>query len=137
GSKKMPDIIATVVSISGDVLARDAEGNLRSLNAGDALFEGESLVTPTGGRAELLMTGGESLEVGPEQAIKLTQDLSEAARPDQTDAQVAQGAIEQVIQALNEGENLDEILEAPAAGLAGGGGGEGSNFVRLLRISEE
>src|SRR5690606_38710596 len=30
-----------------------------------------------------------------------------------------------------------EVLEAPAAGQAGGGGGDGSSFVRLERIGEE
>jgi hypothetical protein len=41
-----------------------------------------------------------------------------------------------IIQAINEGGSLDELLEETAAGEAAGGSDGGSTFVRLLRIAE-
>ncbi|NMG75816.1 retention module-containing protein, partial [Aromatoleum diolicum] len=131
----MAEAIAVVVAVRGEAFARNAEGKLRPLHAGDTLYEGEVVVTSAGGRVELAMSEGESLAISENQTVKLTSEVSEATRPTRDDAQVTQGTVDQVIRALEQGENLDD-LEAPAAGLAGGGGGEGSSFVRLLRISE-
>ncbi|WP_159099457.1 retention module-containing protein [Parazoarcus communis] len=129
--------VATVVSITGKAEARDQAGNLRLLKVGDALLEGETLVTAAGARAELLVVAdGSIVPVGEDQAVLISADLSEATRPQANEAQLADGTIQQVIQALNDGANLDDVLEEPAAGLTGGGGGDGNDFVRLLRITE-
>ncbi|PKO79716.1 MAG: hypothetical protein CVU19_16405, partial [Betaproteobacteria bacterium HGW-Betaproteobacteria-13] len=129
--------VATVVSITGKAEARDQAGNLRLLKVGDALLEGETLVTAAGARAELLVVAdGSIVPVGEDQAVLISADLSESTRPQANEAQLADGTIQQVIQALNDGTNLDDVLEDPAAGLTGGGGGDGNDFVRLLRITE-
>ncbi|THF61148.1 retention module-containing protein, partial [Pseudothauera nasutitermitis] len=128
--------IATVVTVTGQAFARDAEGNLRALKAGDVLHEGEVVITSSGGRVELATLEGELLAFGEHQSIAVTADLSEETRPQAADAALADGTVEQILQALDSGASLDDLLEAPAAGLSGGAGGDGSNFVRLLRISE-
>ncbi|NMG67743.1 retention module-containing protein [Azoarcus indigens] len=128
--------VATVVAVTGTAYARDAEGRMRLLRAGDAINEGETVVTSSGGRVELAFEDGSVLPVEQNQSIAVTAELSETSRPQALDAQLGDASIAQVIQALNDGGNLDDALEAPAAGLAGGGGGEGNNFVRLLRITE-
>lgn len=132
----MAQIIATVVAVTGDAFARDVDGKLRALKAGDALHEGETVVTSAGGRVELAMSEGGVFEVAGNQTVALTPDLAEGSRATAQDAQIGQAAIDQVVQALEQGGTLDNVLEAPAAGLAGGGGGDGNNFVRLLRIAE-
>ena len=128
--------VATVVAVTGTAYARDAEGRMRLLRAGDAINEGETVVTSSGGRVELAFEDGSVLPVEQNQSIAVTAELSETSRPQALDAQLGDASIAQVIQALNDGGNLDDALEAPAAGLAGGAGGEGNNFVRLLRITE-
>ncbi|THF54992.1 retention module-containing protein [Pseudothauera rhizosphaerae] len=128
--------VATVVAVTGHAFARDTEGNMRPLKADDALLEGETIVTSAGGRVELATLDGELLAIGEQQTVTVTAELSEGTRPQAPDAALADGTVEQVIQALETGANLDDVLEAPAAGLGGGGGGEGSSFVRLLRITE-
>ncbi|PKO51882.1 MAG: hypothetical protein CVU28_10850, partial [Betaproteobacteria bacterium HGW-Betaproteobacteria-21] len=128
--------IATVISISGRALARDVDGNTRVLKPGDVLLEGETLITSDGGRVELALVDSSMLQIADNQSVLMTAELSEATRPAAPEAQLADGTIQQVIQALNDGSNLDDVLEEPAAGLTGGGSGEGSGFVRLLRIAE-
>jgi len=133
----MTALTATVVAVTGNAFARDIDGNLRPLKPGDTLKEGESIITSAGGRVEIAMPDGETFGVEENVTFKLSTDLSEASRPDAQDAHLADGTIDQVIDAINQGASLDDVIEAPAAGLAGGGGGEGSSFVRLLRISED
>lgn len=130
--------IATVVAVSGTAFAVDANGNRRALKAGDILLKGEVVQTPVDSRVELLMDDGKLLAVAPERSIKLDESVTQTAeRPTAQDASVAQGTIDTVIQALQRGGDLNEQLEATAAGLGGGGGeGEGSSFVQLLRIFE-
>ncbi|NMG43255.1 retention module-containing protein [Aromatoleum toluvorans] len=131
----MAQAIAVVVAVTGKAFARDVKGNLRPLKAGDTLQEGESVITMAGGHVELAMSDGAPMAIAADQTVTLTADVSATTRPAPEDAQVSQATVDQVIQALEQGGNLDDI-EAPAAGLAGGGGGDGNSFVRLLRISE-
>ena len=128
--------IATVVAVTGHALARDAAGNTRSLKPGDVLLEGETVITSAGGRVELATLDGALLGIGENQSVAMSGELSAATRAHATEAQIADGSVEQVLQALEQGANLDDVLEAPAAGLSGGDGGDGSSFVRLLRVSE-
>src|SRR5690554_4455518 len=135
--------IATVLSITGRVWARDEEGNVRELSVGDTLLEGEVLVTSDNGSAQLdfgdgldptLVEGGEQITMTPELETDGPLDGSEFAALDDD--------LEALLTAIDEGEgDLLDLLEAPAAGPgAGGGGGAeggGHNFVRLARIAEE
>src|SRR5690554_697772 len=135
--------IATVLSITGRVWARDEEGNVRELSVGDTLLEGEVLVTSDNGSAQLdfgdgldptLVEGGEQIAMTPELDADEPLDGSEFAALDDD--------LEALLAAIDEGEgDLLDLLEAPAAGPgAGGGGGAeggGHNFVRLARIAEE
>ncbi|MCK2182935.1 retention module-containing protein, partial [Halomonas getboli] len=133
-------IIATVVSITGQAWARDAEGHLRELRVGDTLQEGETLVTSDNGRAVLdfgdnldptVIAGGEEVVM----TLELASDHSVASE----EASAQDGDIEALLTAIDEGQgDLLETLDATAAGGAGGAGGgdSGHSFVRLLRISE-
>ncbi|AYH42204.1 hypothetical protein CDA09_02180 [Azoarcus sp. DN11] len=123
------------MAVTGKAFARDLDGNLRPLKAGDTLLENEVVITMAGGHVELSMSDGAPMAITEDQTVTLTADVSATTRPTAEDAHVSQATVDQVIQALEQGDNLDN-LEAPAAGLAGGGGGEGNSFVRLLRITE-
>ncbi len=127
--------VATVVAVTGHAFARDAQGNLRALRAGDVLREGDVVVTSAGGRVELAFGDGTILPVEQQQTVAIHADMSETTRPDGQDAQLSSGTIDKVIQALNDGGNLDDV-EAPGAGMSGGGASESHDFVRLLRVAE-
>ena len=132
-----PKVVATVVRVDGQVLARNADGEVRLLKAGDILREGEVVVTASGARVELAYADGGATSIPEDSSVLISEEMTEAARPDARAASVEDATIAQVIQAIETGQDLDQVLEDPAAGLAGGGAGEGSSFVRLLRISEE
>ena len=129
--------IATVVSTTGKAYARNADGELRELHTGDVLKEGETVVTPDGGRVELSFTDGSPLVINDMPEMTLTRDLMDetAAGPDASAA--GDEAIDQVLAALASGADLGDALEPTAAGASGGSGGDGNSFVRLGRIVEE
>ncbi|MFG6177821.1 retention module-containing protein, partial [Halomonas sp. THAF12] len=131
--------IATVVSVSGQAWAKDSQGNLRELHAGDTLREGETLVTGDNASVELdfgdafgptTIGGGEEVAMTPELDVDVSIPVEEAS--------VQDGDLEALLTAIEQGSGdlLDE-LEDPAAGGGGAQGGAGHDFVRLARITEQ
>ncbi|MCB1889978.1 MAG: retention module-containing protein, partial [Rhodocyclaceae bacterium] len=135
-SHVMSQAVATVVAVIGKAYARSPEGVQRELTPGDVLREGETVVTGPGGRVELALEGGDLLTVQPEQVVQMSVEMLATADRAPDEGAVADGSIERVIQALEAGRDLNEEIEAPAAGNTGGGTGDGNDFVRLLRIAE-
>lgn len=121
---------ATVQSIVGQALAIGTDGQARLLKVGDVIALGETVRLGQGASIELLLDDGGSMALADNQTLVMGAD---APQPADT---AATGAITAVIQALESGADLSDELEAAAAGLAGGGEGDGSSFVRLLRIVE-
>jgi hypothetical protein len=125
--------IATLVAIngSGTVYAVNLAGVRRELRVGDNLEKGETILTTGGARAELLMQDGETMAVAPGKSILLDDNVvqSEQRPTAQNSAVASAGGADAVIQALERGTDLNEALEATAAGLGGGGAGEGGNMV--------
>ena len=132
---------ATVVAIKGNgsIFAVDASGNTRQLKVGDALREGERIRTSGDAAVQLLMGDGSLLSVAAGQTVQLDasvldKDMQPVPAPA---AATTPGAIQAVIQALQSGGDLSEVLDAAAAGVGGGGGNDGGHsFVRLARIAE-
>ncbi|MFC3283205.1 retention module-containing protein [Litchfieldella rifensis] len=131
--------IATVLSITGQAWARDADGNLRELSAGDVLQEGETLVTSDNGSVQLDFGDGlDPALVEGGQEVAMTPELDAEAPIEVAESSVLDEDLEALLAAIDEDDgDLLELLEATAAG-AGGGGGEGGghDFVRLARITE-
>ncbi|AQA18035.1 hypothetical protein BST95_07050 [Halioglobus japonicus] len=129
--------IAVVAGLTGKAYVRNAEGELRELSIGDALFEGETVVTPDGVMVELTLTDG-SLMVVDAPEMMLSPDLVAETAPGPDESAVQDETIEAVLAALESGEDLGEVLEATAAGPSSlsGPSGEGHSFIRLGRIAE-
>ncbi|RTR06412.1 retention module-containing protein [Halomonas nitroreducens] len=131
--------IATVLSITGQAWARDADGQLRELSVGDSLQEGETLVTSDSGR--VVLDFGDNLEpttIGEGREVVMTPELASDAPVEAADASAQDADLEALLTAIDEGQgDLLEDLDATAAGAGAGGGSEGGHsFVRLARISE-
>ncbi|MBP7469231.1 MAG: retention module-containing protein, partial [Thauera sp.] len=112
-----PKVVATVVRVDGQVLARNADGEVRLLKAGDILREGEVVVTASGARVELAYADGGATSIPEDSSVLISEEMTEAARPDARAASVEDATIAQVIQAIETGQDLDQVLEDPAAGL--------------------
>ena len=130
--------IATVVAVTGEAYARNADGELREIRPGDVLLEGETVVTPDGGTVELSLSDGSPLVVSDVPEMTLTPDLVAETAPGADESAVQDETVEAVLAALESGEDLGEVLDATAAGPgAAGPGGEGHSFIRLGRIVED
>ncbi|MGR2740917.1 retention module-containing protein [Billgrantia sp. Q4P2] len=132
--------IATIISITGQAWARDAEGNLRGLRVGDTLQEGEVLVTSNNGSVQLdfgdgldpaLVEGGEQVVMNPELDADQQVGASDFAALDED--------LEALLAALDDDSiDLLDVLDATAAGAGPGGAADGGHsFVRLARIAED
>ncbi|WP_410499839.1 retention module-containing protein [Chitinibacter sp. S2-10] len=129
-----------IVVVEGEAFIRDASGKVTPIAAGQQLQEGQVIFTSATGHVTLLLPNGQVIEVGADRSLLLDGDLAATQPTDATEAKVANTdtSANQIINALNQNTDLNELIEAPAAGLNGAGPeGEGSGFVRLLRIAEQ
>ena len=130
--------IARVAALHGEAFAKGKDGSLRPLHLGDPIFASDVLVTADGARLEITSIDDHSLVIGGNETVTVDAEVMAAAPPDAADAavQVDNTDVSRVIQAINEGGNLDQLLEETAAGNAVAGTDGGPSFVRLLRIAE-
>ncbi len=131
--------IATVTAISGQAWARDAAGNLRELDIGDTLQEGEVLVTAEGASVELDFADNlNPAVIQGEQEVTISADLADDQAVTEEAASALDEDIEALLTAIEEGEgDLLVDLDPTAAGAGPGGSAEGGHgFVRLARIVE-
>src|SRR5690554_4626543 len=132
--------IATVIAITGQAWARDADGNLRELRVGDTLQEGETLVTGDNARVQLDFGDGlgpTEIDGGQQVAMTAELDAGEPAEPSEFSA--LDEDLEALLAAIDEGEgDLLDAQDATAAGAGPGGGADGGHsFVMLGRIAED
>ena len=130
------EAIATVTAISGRAQARNADGELRELSVGDQLREGETVVTPDGGTVELSLSDGSPLTVNGVAEMAITPDLVAETAAGADESAVQDETVQQVLVALESGEDLGDILPPAGAGSEAASGleGEGHSWVRLGRI---
>ncbi|MBL8397278.1 MAG: retention module-containing protein, partial [Candidatus Accumulibacter sp.] len=135
--------IARVSAVQGRAFVKEPDGSLRPLQVGDSIYEGEVVVT-VGPRSHVDLATPDGLTHVLRGNETLTADAESVAaiKADASDAALTGGAndINRVIQTINQGGDLDALLEETAAGAgntAGGAGTDGGpSFVRLLRVAE-
>ncbi len=134
----MAQVIAKVGKLSGEAFARDASGNVRRLKAGDVIREGETVVASDGAQVQLKMADGRELIVRSGESAKIDAEVAAEVKPDAADSSVAnnQKGFQKIAKALTGEGDLDALLEDPAVGAAGAGGGEGHSFIEFLRVVE-
>ena len=118
--------IAEVQDIQGTAYAVNADGERRLLQAGDALFDGESVETSEGGVVELTLSDGQSLVIAGQPVFLISADLiadlapgadESALQAETLDELLAEGSLEsleQIIESTDEAEaeSLDDLLAA-------------------------
>ncbi len=132
----MAEVIALVVAVQGEVIARAPDGSERVLAVGDEVFENEIILTGDGARITLDSLDGQPFVVEADQEILMSRELASRETSAEDESVVTDAAVAQVIEALESGEDLLEVLDPAAAGPGGADGGGGRSFVQLARIVE-
>ncbi|MPT13090.1 retention module-containing protein, partial [Comamonas sp.] len=125
-----------VTKLTGQAWMRGPDGNLTVLHEGMRIPADAEIVTASGSTVQLQADGQPPLIVGENQDVHLTADLIQP--PTVEEAAVASPAnaqIDQIIAAINAGQDPFDELDPTAATLSGGSEG-GSTFVRLSSIIE-
>ncbi|RDI05438.1 retention module-containing protein, partial [Comamonas sp. AG1104] len=125
-----------VTKLTGQAWMRGPDGNLTELREGMRIPADAEIVTASGSTVQLQADGQPPLMVGENQDVHLTADLIQP--PTVEEAAVASPAnaqIDQIIAAINAGQDPFDELDPTAATLSGGSEG-GSTFVRLSSIIE-
>ena len=101
--------VARVSALQGQAYAKDKAGNLRPLQVGDPIYEGDVVLAAEGSRVELASDDGRSLVLRANEVLTVDAEVAGADKPDATDAalQVGGADVNRVIQAINQGGSLD------------------------------
>ncbi|MDP3608639.1 MAG: retention module-containing protein, partial [Methylophilus sp.] len=129
-------LIGKVVALTGTAYLIKDNGEKRELQLGDSVELGDTIQTMSGATVELAMNDGREINVPPNQLIALTEDLATIFAQEKLDGSVDLATIESVIKAIESGQDVNEVLEETAAGVAGGRTVYGFGFVNLLRIND-
>jgi len=134
-----------VVAITGSaqavtqVFVVKANGQKIPLKIGDTVDPGDVVITPAGVQVEVRVDNGQVISIDGGQTVAMTAELLENGTPDAQSASSDGAAIQSVIQAINEGRDIGDVLEETAAGGNGGSGNEGGNdeVINLVRVIEQ
>ncbi|MBU1237371.1 MAG: retention module-containing protein, partial [Gammaproteobacteria bacterium] len=134
----MANAVGKVALLEGQAFARSEDGSQRALKVGDAIMEGEVIVTGPDSRVELAFDNGTTYLVRETETVTIDNTVFGTDLPESHDAALIDRISETaaITRAIAEGSSLDDLLEETAAGFEGGGGEEGHDFVQLLRIVE-
>ncbi len=133
--------VGEVTATTGEVFAKNPDGQVRRLAVGDKIFEGEVIITANGSSVEINMFNGPALNLAEQQSVVIDSQVASSAQDATAGAISELGSTEaaKVTQILNRGDQQDFNLlleqEAAAAGLTDGDGG-GNSFVDLVRNVE-
>ncbi|MEG2876839.1 MAG: retention module-containing protein, partial [Comamonas sp.] len=125
-----------VTQLTGQAWIRNTDGTLTAIHEGMRIAADAVIVTSSGGSVQLQADGQPPLIVGENQEVLLTADL--VAPPQPQEAAIAAPPateIDQIIAAINAGQDPFDTLDPTAATLSGGSEG-GSTFVRLASVVE-
>ena len=129
-------LVGTVVAITGIAYLVAENGERRELKLGDQIQIGDAIQTPRGVEVELELANGRLINIHAEQLVQFTEELAAIIEPSNFDSAVNLATIETVIKAIEEGKDINEVLEETAAGQSGQYNSYGFNFVDLFRITD-
>ncbi|MHA3905300.1 retention module-containing protein [Castellaniella sp. WN] len=126
-----------ITHVTGKAWMRASDGTMVALREGMRVPVDAHIMTDEGASVTLQATGVPPVIVGQNTDMLITEDLA-AAQPQPADNAVAPPAdpvVDQVLAALDAGQDPFAILDPTAAVLTGGGGG-GASFTRLSSVVE-
>ncbi|GAA3987356.1 hypothetical protein GCM10022279_07960 [Comamonas faecalis] len=127
---------ATITHLTGQAWIRSSDGDLIALHEGMRIPADAHVVTATGASVQLQADGGAPITIGAGQDVALTADLLAPPAPQEAAlTPPADATVNQLIAAINAGQDPLDQLDPTEAVLTGGAGGDHS-FVRLSSIVE-
>ena len=84
----MAEIVARVGKLTGQAVARDADGNVRALKSGDPIREGEVVQSTDGSQVQLTLPDGRQITLNANEAAKLDAEVASPDLPDAGDSSV-------------------------------------------------
>ncbi len=128
-------LIGKIIAMTGVATVQNDKGDKRPLHPGDQIQTGDSIQTTAGVDVDVQLASGRVIHIGSDQMVAFTPELAEVFAPTQADSAVNVATIDTVIQALENGQDINQVLEETAAG--GAGGSDGSHgAVYLERINQ-
>ncbi|MEK9940530.1 MAG: retention module-containing protein, partial [Methylotenera sp.] len=103
-------MIGKVVAMTGVAVLVKANGQTRALQLGDSIELGDIIQTPPGVDVDLELVSGRTIHIGEIQLIAFTEEFS-SLYLDRIDNAVDGATIETVIQAIESGRDIGEVLE--------------------------
>lgn len=135
--------IATAIVVVDQVLARHGAGALRAIKTGDILYAGDTIVTGKAGYIELAFNAAPDdaphLNIQSGDVVTLSNELIASLHRlhSRDDTYLLTHHALSVLPSIVRDQDIDDTLEAPAAGLASLNGVNAyANFVRLEKINE-
>ncbi|HSH55005.1 MAG TPA: retention module-containing protein, partial [Methylotenera sp.] len=129
-------LIGKVVAMTGVAYLITDNGSKRELQLGDQINVGDSIQTPRGVEVDLELASGRIVHISAEQLVAFTEELSTIFAPNELDSALNLATIETVIKAIDEGKDINAVIEETAAGLTGMSSSYGFGFVDLFRIND-
>ena len=112
-------LIGKVVGMTGVASLVLGNGDTRSLKLGDSIQTGDTIQTPPGVEVDLQLANGRVIHINAQQLITFTEDLAAVFVPDGLDNAINLATIDTVIKAIEDGRDINEVLEETAAGEGG------------------
>ena len=130
-------LIGKVVAMTGVASLISGNGEKRNLHLGDSIQVGDTIQTGNGVMVDLELANGRVIHIAAEQLVAFTEDLAGVFVPDGLDSAINLATIDTVIKAIEDGKDINAVLEETAAGDGGQTNTYGFGFVDLLRINDD
>ena len=134
----MAEIVARVGKITGQVLARDPDGNVRVLKSGDPIREGDVVQSTDGSQIQMLMADGREITLNANEAAKFDAEVASPDLPDAGDSSVQNTpqAFTRISRTVVGQDGTFSFDDDGGKAAAGAEQTEGHSFVELVRVVE-
>lgn len=121
--------IGIIKAIIGSATATSADGSIRTLQAGDAVFQNDLITTGAASAVEIEFTDGSVMDLGRNSQAMLDLDVFDPTAPvtETTEITDVPDDVAALQEALLAGADVSELGEATAAGAGAAGGEEGGH----------
>ena len=134
----MAAVIARVGKITGEVIARDPDGNVRRLKSGDPIREGDVVQAAEGAQVQLQLVDGRELDIGGNEAAKIDAEVAAPDLPTAGDSALQNNpqTFLKIARTIVGEDGTFSFDDDGGSGNAIAGQNEGHSFVRFVRIVE-